>query len=141
MKFVTALAYHFCLNLPETFSQPRTRTFSQLCILHVIAPGLIIKYSMSDSDHIKISTKARGCTQGIAPYSFPSAQPCPEMKEKMHYILMEMVWWAMRLRYIILSIYTPGHISDVQYSCFLRCTKFLFSVLYKIPVFSDVQYS
>ena len=33
------------------------------------------------------------------------------------------------------------HISDVQYSCFLCCTKFLFSILYKIPVFNDVQYS
>ena len=32
-------------------------------------------------------------------------------------------------------------VSDVQYSCFLCCTKFLFSVLYKIPVFIDVQYS
>ena len=32
VKFVLADAYHFCLNLPETFSQPRTRTFSQLCI-------------------------------------------------------------------------------------------------------------
>ena len=31
MKFVPAVAYHFCLNLPETFSQPRTRKFSQLC--------------------------------------------------------------------------------------------------------------
>ena len=31
VKFVTAVAYHFCLNLPETFSQPRTKTFSQLC--------------------------------------------------------------------------------------------------------------
>ena len=38
-------------------------------------------------------------------------------------------------------VYTPHSISDVQYSCFLCCTKFLFSVLYKIPVFSDVQYS
>ena len=32
-------------------------------------------------------------------------------------------------------------VSDVQYSCFLCCTKFLFSMLYKIPVFNDVQYS
>ena len=31
--------------------------------------------------------------------------------------------------------------SDVQYSCFLCCTKFLFSMLYKIPAFNDVQYS
>ena len=55
-------------------------------------------------------------------------------------------------------IYTPHHMSDVQYSWFLCCTKFLFSVLYKIPffqwctiflisvmyntpVFCDVQYS
>ena len=30
-KFVPAVAYHFWLNLPDTFSQPRTRTFSQLC--------------------------------------------------------------------------------------------------------------
>ena len=30
VKFVTAVAYHFCLNLPATFSQPRTKTFSQL---------------------------------------------------------------------------------------------------------------
>ena len=35
----------------------------------------------------------------------------------------------------------PSFVSDVQYSCFLCCTKFLFSVLYKIPVFIDVQYS
>ena len=32
-------------------------------------------------------------------------------------------------------------VSDVQYSCFLCCTKFLFSMLYKIPFFNDVQYS
>ena len=57
------------------------------------------------------------------------------------------VGWVMKLRYIILScnntrpIYTPGHISDVQYSCFLCCTKFLFPVLYKTPVFSDVECS
>ena len=38
-------------------------------------------------------------------------------------------------------IYTSHHMSDVQYSCFLCCTKLLFSVLYKTPVFSDVQYS
>ena len=31
MKFVPAVAYHFCLNLPATFSQPRTKKFSQLC--------------------------------------------------------------------------------------------------------------
>ena len=36
---------------------------------------------------------------------------------------------------------TPHLISDVQYSCFMCCTKFLFSMLYKIPVFIDVQYS
>ena len=33
VKFVPAVAYHFCLNLPGTFSQPRTKTFSQLCML------------------------------------------------------------------------------------------------------------
>ena len=55
-------------------------------------------------------------------------------------------------------IYTPHHMSDVQYSWFLCCTKFLFPVWYKIPffqwctiflismmyntpVFCDVQYS
>ena len=31
VKFVLAVAYHFCLNLPAIFSQPRTNTFSQLC--------------------------------------------------------------------------------------------------------------
>ena len=31
VKFVPAVAYHFCLNLPATFSQPRTKKFSQLC--------------------------------------------------------------------------------------------------------------
>ena len=40
-----------------------------------------------------------------------------------------------------MPIHTPPHISDVQYSYFLCCTKFLLSVLYKIPIFSDVQYS
>ena len=35
VKFVPAVAYHFCLNLPATFSQPRTKTFSQLCRLFV----------------------------------------------------------------------------------------------------------
>ena len=33
VKFVTAVACHFCLSLPETISQPRTKTFSQLCTL------------------------------------------------------------------------------------------------------------
>ena len=33
VKFVPAVTYHFCLNLPATFSQPRTKKFSQLCIL------------------------------------------------------------------------------------------------------------
>ena len=32
VKFVPAVAYHFCHNLPETFSQPQTKTFSQLCM-------------------------------------------------------------------------------------------------------------
>ena len=45
--------------------------------------------------------------------------------------------WCNKIR----PIYSPQHISDVQYSWFLCCTKFLFSVLYKIPFFSDVQYS
>ena len=40
-----------------------------------------------------------------------------------------------------MPIHTTLHISDVQYSYFLCCTKFLFSLLYKIPIFSDVQYS
>ena len=31
MKFVPAVAYHFCLDLPAIFSQPHTKTFSQLC--------------------------------------------------------------------------------------------------------------
>ena len=35
MKFVPAVAYHFGLNLPKTFSQPRTKTFSQLCIVDI----------------------------------------------------------------------------------------------------------
>ena len=28
VKFVTAVAYHTCLNLPETFTQPRTSLIS-----------------------------------------------------------------------------------------------------------------
>ena len=31
VKFASAFAYHFCLNLPAIFSQPRAKTFSQLC--------------------------------------------------------------------------------------------------------------
>ena len=31
VKFVPAVAYHFCLNLPASFSQTRTKKFSQLC--------------------------------------------------------------------------------------------------------------
>ena len=31
VKFVLAVAYHFCLSLPATFSQPRTNKFSHLC--------------------------------------------------------------------------------------------------------------
>ena len=30
VRFVPAVAYHFCLDLPVIFSQPHTRTFSQL---------------------------------------------------------------------------------------------------------------
>ena len=33
VKYVPAVAYHFCLNLPTTFSQPRTMKYSQLCTL------------------------------------------------------------------------------------------------------------
>ena len=33
VKFALAVAYHFCLNLPAIFSQPRTKTFSQLCTM------------------------------------------------------------------------------------------------------------
>ena len=33
VKFVPAVAYHFCLNLPATFSQPCTKKYSQLCTL------------------------------------------------------------------------------------------------------------
>ena len=36
VKFVPAVAYHFCLYLPTTFSQPRTKTFSQLCTKGVV---------------------------------------------------------------------------------------------------------
>ena len=35
VKFAPAVAYHFCPNLPATFSQPRTKKFSQLCIFGV----------------------------------------------------------------------------------------------------------
>ena len=31
VKFIPAVASHFCLILPAPFSQPRTKTFSQLC--------------------------------------------------------------------------------------------------------------
>ena len=31
VKFLPAVAYHFCLNIPASFSQPRTMKFSQLC--------------------------------------------------------------------------------------------------------------
>ena len=34
VKFVPAVAYYFCLNLPAIFSQPRTKKFSQVCIAH-----------------------------------------------------------------------------------------------------------
>ena len=33
VKFVPAFAYHFCLNLPATFSQPRTKKCSQLSVI------------------------------------------------------------------------------------------------------------
>ena len=36
-ELVPAVAYHFCLNLPATFSQPRTNKFSQLCMLATLA--------------------------------------------------------------------------------------------------------
>ena len=32
VKFVTVVAYHFCLNLPEAFSQPRMHSFDDPCI-------------------------------------------------------------------------------------------------------------
>ena len=31
VKFIPAVAYHICLNLPASFSQPRTKKFSHLC--------------------------------------------------------------------------------------------------------------
>ena len=37
VKLVTAVAYHFCLNLPATFSKPRTKKFSQLCIYPIMS--------------------------------------------------------------------------------------------------------
>ena len=33
VNFVPALAYHFCLNLPEKFSQPGAHVLSQPCKL------------------------------------------------------------------------------------------------------------
>ena len=66
-------------------------------------------------------------------------------------------WWSPRAGYSWSSLaahmctltFLSHHISDVQYSCFLCCTKFLFlcctkllfSVMYNIPDFNDVQYS
>ena len=32
VKFATAVAYHFCLNLPELFSQPGARGLADPCI-------------------------------------------------------------------------------------------------------------
>ena len=35
VNFVTAVAYHFCLNLPRAFSQPGKHSFGDPCILNL----------------------------------------------------------------------------------------------------------
>ena len=59
VKFVLAVAYHFCLNLPAIFSQPRTEKFSQHCIFST--PGLLCKKMYSASKHLHIWPT---CTEG-----------------------------------------------------------------------------
>ena len=40
VNFITAVAYHFCPNLPAAFTQPRASTLADLCILRrVCADG------------------------------------------------------------------------------------------------------
>ena len=40
VKFVTAVAYHFCLNLPRAFSQPGVRGLADPCIAGRHSTGL-----------------------------------------------------------------------------------------------------
>ena len=59
VKLLPAVAYHFCLNLPETFSQPRTKTFSQLC-KGVTYPKIFVDVVLVWSLHVRSLTRRAG---------------------------------------------------------------------------------
>ena len=50
MKFVLAVAYHFCLSLPATFSQPCTNKFSRLCISRLISVSVSRECEMRSTE-------------------------------------------------------------------------------------------
>ena len=49
VKFVPAVAYHFCLSLPTTLSQPRTNKFTQLCTICSCSSPKVFKIILSTS--------------------------------------------------------------------------------------------
>ena len=60
VNFVPALTYHFCLNLPEAFTQPGASTLADLCIFMHLFPHSAPPLApyVSPTDHPSTSPKA-----------------------------------------------------------------------------------
>ena len=64
MKFVPAVAYHFCLNLPAVFSQPRTKKVSQLCKIKSARKRQPIVHTQPLSGMTKMNLATRRASDG-----------------------------------------------------------------------------
>ena len=58
VNYITAVAYHFCLNLSAAFTQPGASTLADLCADHYLAFGV-----MTSSLRGKGEPKSR-CSKG-----------------------------------------------------------------------------
>ena len=52
VNFVTAVAYHFCLNLPRAFSQPGKHSFGDPCTYEADSTGNLQSIVVKDSQQI-----------------------------------------------------------------------------------------
>ena len=72
VNFTVAVAYHFCLSLPETFTQPGRRLFAEPCICNYQTPRVIWKrqvlYETTETDLIQPQLI-------VALHTVPSANP------------------------------------------------------------------
>ena len=80
VKFVPAVAYHLCLNLPEKFSQPRTKNFSQLCTCDEVDAILVLPtvsyhcYSLHLSGNRAFNFRL--CRRAVSGYMGTAAWQC-----------------------------------------------------------------